>query len=178
MLIESTRIQIRPIEMNDAAAVFSYRSDKIANQYQSWIPEDLEDVKNFIKRNPAQFNLPETWFQLVIINKETNQLIGDIGVHFFGNENAQVELGITLNKLMQGKAYADESLRVVIDYLFNTLDKHRISASLDPQNRSSENMLKKLNFRKEAHFIKSYFHNNTWVDDVVYALLKEDWIIS
>lgn len=175
MLAESNRLHIRPIEKDDAEALFLYRSDKIANEYQSWIPENLNDVKSFIQRNPKEFNLAETWFQLVIIDKQSNLLIGDIGVHFFGNENVQVELGITLHKEFQGKGYATESLKLVIDYLFKTLNKHRISASLDPKNINSENMLKRLNFRKEAHFIKSYFHNNTWVDDVIYAMLKEDW---
>jgi RimJ/RimL family protein N-acetyltransferase len=29
--------------------------------------------------------------------------------------------------------------------------------------------------RKKAHFVESLFVNETWVDDLVYALIKKDW---
>ncbi|MCH2196363.1 GNAT family protein [Kordia sp.] len=32
-----------------------------------------------------------------------------------------------------------------------------------------------MNFRKEAHFKQSLFIKGTWVDDVVYAVLKSEW---
>jgi len=177
MQLENLRIQLRPIEKTDAEAIYAYRSDKLTNQFQGWIPNDISDAIRFIERNPSTFDLPETWFQLVIIDKNLSQVIGDIGVHFFGAENLQVELGVTLNKEFHGKGFAHEALRILITYLFEKLGKHRISASIDPRNLASENMLKKLNFRKEAHFIKSYYQDGAWVDDVVYAMLQEDWLV-
>jgi len=30
--------------------------------------------------------------------------------------------------------------------------------------------------RKEAHFRKSLWINNEWIDDLVYAILMEDWL--
>ena len=37
-------------------------------------------------------------------------------------------------------------------------------------------MLERLGFRKEAHFIKSIFVDGEWIDDVIYAILKDEWI--
>jgi len=34
-----------------------------------------------------------------------------------------------------------------------------------------------LGFRKEAHFRESLLINGEWVDDLVYALLKDEWYI-
>jgi len=172
---ESKRIILRPISQSDRTDVFEYRKDYEANKYQGWIPKTIEDVDEFISKNPSEFNLPETWFQLVIIEKESEKLIGDIGVHFYGDENQQVELGITLDKRFQGKGYATEALTAVIDYLFNKIDKHRIIGSIDPRNSGSIAMMERLGFRKEAHHKESLFINGEWVDDVIYALLKRDW---
>jgi RimJ/RimL family protein N-acetyltransferase len=31
--------------------------------------------------------------------------------------------------------------------------------------------------RKEAHFVKSLWFRGEWVDDVIYALLAEEWSV-
>lgn len=94
-------------------------------------------MDGFIERNYKEFNLQETWYQLLISDKETDAVIGDIGIHFFGKENKQVELGIAVNKKFHGKGYASEALKGIIDYLFSNLQKHRIIASVDPENTNS-----------------------------------------
>ena len=61
------------------------------------------------------------------------------------------------------------------DYLFRNLNKHRIITSIDPENKSSVRLIERIGFRKEAHFIKSLWLNGKWVDDLIYALLNEEW---
>jgi RimJ/RimL family protein N-acetyltransferase len=176
MQLETERLLIRDITIYDKHAIFNYRSDTEANKFQSWIPESLEDVENFIQRNNKEFNQPESWYQVLITDMETKAVIGDIGIHFFGSENLQVELGITLNKFFQGKGYASEALKGVIDFLFNDLKKHRIMTSVDPDNVDSIKLMERIGFRKEGHFVKSLFWKNNWVDDVIFAILREDWM--
>ncbi len=57
------------------------------------------------------------------------------------------------------------------------LKKHRVTASVDPNNGSSIRLLEKLGFRKEAHFIKSFYMNDQWYDDCIYSILEEEWDI-
>lgn len=178
MIIQTQRLILRPIELRDNIEVYKYRSNPEISQHLSFVPESLEDVDHFITKNPKEFNLPETWFQLVIVLKETNEVIGDIGVHFFGKENKQIELGYTLSNFHQNKGFASEAIGKVIDFLFTDLNKHRIVLSIDPENKASIKLAMRLGFRKEGHFAKSLFFKNQWVDDVVYALLKEDWLIA
>lgn len=69
-------------------------------------------------------------------------------------------------------------MKTAINFLFRELGKHRIICSVDPRNLKSEALLKRLGFRKEAHFKKSLFLFNEWVDDMIYALLSEEWEIT
>lgn len=176
MYLETERLLIRDLTLNDKQAIFNYRSDAEANKFQSWIPETLEDVEQFIERNNKEFNQPESWYQVLITEKDTKAVIGDIGIHFFGAENLQTELGITLNKDFKGRGYASEALKGVINFLFSDLKKHRIMASVDPENIDSLKLMERIGFRKEGHFVKSLFWKNNWTDDVIYALLREEWI--
>ncbi|MFY7843589.1 GNAT family N-acetyltransferase [Chryseobacterium gambrini] len=176
MNLETERLLIRDLTLDDKQAVFNYRSDAEANKFQSWIPETLEDVEQFIERNNKEFNQPESWYQVLITEKDSKAVIGDIGIHFFGAENLQAELGITLNKDFQGRGFASEALKGVINFLLGDLKKHRIMASVDPENIDSLKLMERIGFRKEGHFVKSLFWKNNWTDDVIYALLREEWI--
>ncbi len=174
-MIETNRTLLRPITAEDNESIFRYRSDAETNKYQGWIPKNLVEVDTFIAKNPKEFNLPESWFQLVIIENESQSIIGDIGVHFIGTDNYQCEIGCTLSKVQQGKGYATESLKGVINYLFNSLNKHRIVTSIDPENIASIQLMERLGFRKEAHFKQSLLIDGKWVDDIVYSILKSEW---
>jgi RimJ/RimL family protein N-acetyltransferase len=174
--IASERLTLRPIQLTDAALIFTYRSNSAINRYQGWIPKTIDDVYDFItKLTSLEINVPGSWFQLVIIKKDDLKLIGDIGVHFLDSEGYQAELGITLNENHQGKGFATEALRGVINFLFDHLNKHRITASIDPRNLKSVQLFERLGFRKEAHFKQSIFANGEWVDDLVYTVLKDEW---
>jgi len=175
MKLETKRLLVRPINHDDKDVLFEYRCDKETNKYQGWIPETLNDVETFIAKIAKQINEPETWFQFAIIEKETQKLIGDLGIHFFDNENKQVEIGCTLNKNFQKKGYATEAVKIVISYLFNELNKHRIITSIDPANKNSINLVERIGFRKEAHFVESLWINGKWVDDLIYAMTERDW---
>ncbi|RLJ32456.1 RimJ/RimL family protein N-acetyltransferase [Chryseobacterium sp. 7] len=176
MQLYTERLLLRDITLDDKQDIFNYRSDAEANKFQGWIPETLEDVESFIQRNNKEFNQPESWYQLLITDKESKEVIGDIGVHFIGDENVQAEFGITLNTSFQGKGYASEAIKRIIDYLFNDLHKHRITASVDPDNTASIQLMERIGLRKEGHFVKSLFWKNNWVDDVIYAVLREEWL--
>jgi len=175
--INTERLILRPIKSEDAKAIFDYRSDPIANKYQGWIPKTIDEARDFVtNRVASEMDLVNTWFQFVLIEKDSNKLIGDVGIHFFDANKKQVGIGYTLDKNYQGKGYMTEALIALINYLFIDLDKHRITASIDPDNVKSIKLVEKLGFRKEGHFKKSFLANGQWVDDLVFAILKEEWL--
>lgn len=116
----------------------------------------------------------DSWFQVVLSHKETGQIIGDLGIHFVGSH--QVELGCTLCKEAQQKGMAKESIESIAYYLFESLSKHRIYVSIDPRNKRAISLIESLGWRKEAHHKKSYLHKGEWTDDVIYAVLREEWV--
>lgn len=172
--LKTVRLIIKGLAVQDKEIFFAYRSLPEVYVYQSWKPSGIDEVEEFINKNKAiQPNTKNTWMQLGIYHSNST-LIGDIGVHFLDDE-AQVEIGYTLSPAHQGCGYAQEAVKAVIDYLFLNLRKHRITASVDPDNAKSINLLKKLEFRQEAYFNKSQLISGKWCDDVVYAVLEEEW---
>ena len=176
--IKTDRLIIRIARPEDAEAIFSYRSDCIVNQYQGWIPNSIEEVRRCIINMPETIDVANLYVQFVVLNLKENRLIGDMAISFSNHDNMQAEIGCTLDKAFQNKGYATEAMKGMVDYLFSTMHKHRIVVSVDPRNTASLRLIERIGFRKEAHFKKSYYLRGEWVDDIIYAKLKEEWIIE
>lgn len=174
-LIKTGRLIIRLAEPEDAEGIFSYRSDLVENKYQGWFPASVDEVRTYISHMPETMDIANVCFQFVIILVDENKLIGDMGIIFTNHNNMQAEIGCTLRKYYQKKGYATEALKAMVEFLFGTLDKHRIIASIDPRNTASIRLIERLEFRKEAHFKESYYLRGEWVDDIIYAKLKTEW---
>jgi len=173
--IRTAHLLLRPLQRDDAAAMFRYRADPEVARYQSWRPRSLAEIKRFIERNAAQAALaPDTWYQIGI-SAPDGTLAGDIGIHVT-DEGRQVELGITLEPAAQRRGFATEALTALLDRLFRELGKHRVFASVDPRNHRSVALMERLRFRAEGHFRSSLYIDHEWVDDLVFAMLQAEWL--
>lgn len=173
MMIKTDRLVIRILEMKDKDDFFRYRSMPEIYKYQSWRPKHIDEIEEFINENLLiSPNTINTWLQLAVCLID-GQIIGDIGIHFL--EDDQIEIGYTLSPEYHGNGYAYEAVKAVIHYAFYELKKHRIAASVDPENLRSIKLLEKIGFRKEAHFVKSFRMDDQWFDDCIYAILENEW---
>jgi RimJ/RimL family protein N-acetyltransferase len=174
--IITERLALRDLEANDGPRVFSYHRHPEVARFQSWGTESVDVVQTYIRGlagvEPGE---PGKWYQVGIFLVEGGKLIGDCGFRVVENDPTQAEVGLTLAPEFQGKGYATEALRALLNYLFTTLKKHRVFGSADPRNVSSIQLQERVGMRKEAHFVKSLWFRGEWVDDVIYALLAEEW---
>lgn len=175
--LKTPRLILTALDPADAEGMFAYRSDPAVNRYQCWEPESVAEIRDFIHRQQTILpDTPGTWYQLAIRRRDTGGLAGDAGLHFPRERDHEAEIGITLAPACQGRGYATEALRAMLDYLFGTLAKHRVYASVDPANNPSIRLLERIGFRREAHFRESLFFKGRWVDDIIYAILRREWI--
>lgn len=144
--IETERCLLRPMTTDDREAVFAYRGDKVTNRYQGWIPDSLDDVDTWLGKRPPEINTPNTWFQLVIIDRKTQDLIGDIGLHFPKGEPDGLWVGCTLRKAAHGRGLATECLVAVLQFAHLELGKNGVSAWILEANTPSRKLFERLGF--------------------------------
>jgi RimJ/RimL family protein N-acetyltransferase len=174
--IKTERLSVRNLEANDGPRVFSYHRHPDVARFQSWGTESVDVIQTYIRGlSSMEPGTPGKWYQVGIYLREGDKLIGDYGFRVLTDIPEQVEIGITLAPEFQGKGYATEALSALLTYLFGDLKKHRVFGSVDPRNQSSMRLLERIGMRKEAHFVKSLWFRGEWVDDVVYAMLAEEW---
>lgn len=173
--IETKRLLIRLLEEKDASEVYRYRSLPEVQVYQAGWPESAEACANFARLNSSRPSFqPGEYTQLAIVRKQDGLLIGDMGI-LIGEEGYQAELGFTLSPAFQAQGYGTEAVEAILGHLFEQRGLHRAYGSVDPNNVPSIRLMERLGMRREAHLKRSYRMRGSWYDDVIYALLKEEW---
>ena len=175
-VLQTPRLSLRRLHVGDVRALCTYRSLAEVVRFQSWTSFGAEDATRLIA---SQANLepgvPGTWFQLAIVERATDRMLGDCGVHCLEDHPRQMEIGITLAPEAQHQGYATEALTCVLGFVFGTLDAHRIFAVTDAKNAAAAALLARLGFRKEAHLIEHRWYKGYWDSEFVFALLQREW---
>jgi RimJ/RimL family protein N-acetyltransferase len=172
----SRRITLRCFAEKDLPALIAYRSDPEVARFQSWSRLDEAAARAFLTAlDETEPGRRGEWFQFALVHNETDQLLGDCALLVKADDPQQAEIGYTLARAHQGQGYATEALTTLLDYLFGTLELHRVVAQVDVRNEPSFRLLERLGFRREGHFLQSYWLKGSWIDEYLYALLAAEW---
>ena len=174
--LRSPRLLLRPLRLDDAAPIAAYRSLPEVARFQSWGSFELADAARLIAEQAEVIpNTPGTWLQLALDHTEFAVVVGDCGIHIRDDDSRQVELGITVAPAHQGRGLAAEAMSCVLQYVFDQLGKHRVSAVTDAKNHAAARLLRRLGFRQEAHYVEHVWFKGAWGDEYSFALLRREW---
>lgn len=112
---------------------------------------------------------------VAVIQRETGQHVGEVTLFMNSVEHRTGELGYVFHPESAGRGFATEAAVELLRLGFEELGLHRIIARLDARNTGSMKLLERLGLRQEAHFVKNEFLKGEWTDELVFAMLAEEW---
>jgi aminoglycoside 6'-N-acetyltransferase len=74
--------------------------------------------------------------------------------------------------------FATEATRALIDAAFRDLHAHRVIARLDARNVASRHLLERLGLRLEARHVQNEYVKGEWTDELVFAVLADEWSLD
>jgi RimJ/RimL family protein N-acetyltransferase len=171
------RLLLRAFTADDLPAFVAYRAAREVAAYQSWDETYAmpDAVRFFAEQQRLTFGQPGAWFQLAVVERASDLLLGDCAVRVADDQPATAELGVTLAPGHQGRGIATEALAIVADHLFSALRFHRIYAETDDRNQAVHRLLERLGFRCEARLVQADWFKDEWTTVRVYAVLGEEW---
>ncbi len=109
------------------------------------------------------------------IRLNDGKLIGACGAHTIDYRDLRAEIGYWLGRTYWGKGYAKEALALLLGFCFNNLRLNRVSVSVLAFNERSIKLLHSMNFSKEGTLRQNTLHEDKFVDDLVFSILKREY---
>ena len=171
------RVSLRKLVITDMLFISANAKDKEITRYTFVIapPFGLKEAKKFIKKTQNDIQKKEA-YEFGIELKKTRKLIGTINLFKINYKNKNAEVGIWLAKEYHKKGLAQEALHLILDFGFQKLRLKRIQARILHKNESARKLLETIGFKMEGRLRKKTFFNKEWFDDLIYGILREEYI--
>jgi len=173
VFIEGERIYLREIRLSDANKNYcNWMNDHKVNKYlesrfERWSVGKLKQYISGIKRNTDNVFL-------TIISRNGNKHIGNIKIGPINRNHRYADVGLIIGeKSFWGKGIATEAIKLVVDYAFNKLDLHKLTAGAYSCNIGAIRAFKKAGFSVEGTRRKHYLCNGGYVDAVLLGIVRK-----
>ncbi len=175
--IRTPRLILRPYTFDDFEALHDIQSRPEVTRYLLFDTRDRDQVRMSLEQKVAAAELDDEGgnLSLAVVLPETGALIGDITLFWLSRANRQGEIGYVFHPDHGGRGYATEAGAVLLRLGFEELGLHRIIGRIDARNAPSARVLERLGMRREAHFVQNEILKGEWTDEVVYAMLEDEW---
>jgi RimJ/RimL family protein N-acetyltransferase len=175
-MLRGKKVILRPIK----------RSDK--ELFLRWL-NDPEVIQFLVAYLPLAEGLEEKWIEETMVGQRPvftieailkngkTKPIGNCGFQEMSSKDRRGEFGIMIGeKDFWGSGYGLEATQLAISYGFYNLNLNKISSAAYAFNERSIKMHEKVGFKREGRRCEQIFKNGKYHDDIVFGLLRRDWI--
>jgi RimJ/RimL family protein N-acetyltransferase len=175
--VETSRLTLRPFVEEDFEALHAMRSDAEVVRYLYDEPFSPEQTRDLLSRRIAatSWAAEGDWLGAVAVERESGTVVGEVGLFWVSERDRTAEIGFIFDPRHQGKGFATEASRALLDWAFDTAGIHRVIGRTEARNTASTRVLEKLGMRLEAHFVENEWVKNEWQSELVYAILDREW---
>jgi RimJ/RimL family protein N-acetyltransferase len=179
--IETDRLVLRPFTLDDLDDVHAFHSRPDVVRYLYWDTRSRDEVREVLQRKAQQTVLAAEGDAISLAvttpgaEGTRTGVIGEVVLWWHSIEHRQGEIGFVLHPDHQGKGFAREAATAMLDLAFGALGLHRVYGRTDARNTASAGLMKRLGMRQEAHFVQNEIFKGEWGDELVFAVLEDEW---
>jgi len=156
--LETSRLQIRRLEIDDAAFIYRLVNDP---QWLRFIGDkgvsNLDDAREYIETDPLEMYRKNGFGLNLVALKDSGEAIGICGI-LRRETLTEADLGFAFMPDYRRRGFAYEASHAVLEHGLERLGLERVAAILSPQNTASAKLLLKLGFRFDRNY-QSHAHS-------------------
>ena len=171
--LETERLILRKMTLNDVEAVFAYASDPEVSRYTLWeTHRSVEDSRAFLKLTTQKYENggEPDWG---IVYKGNGCLVGVCGLVNWEAEHARAEIGFVLSREYWGHGFMPEAVRAMFRFGFERMNLNRIEARCIAENAASARVMQKAGMAYEGTLRQREYIKGAYRDIKLYAILRE-----
>lgn len=139
-IIETERLTLRPITLDDAEACFSWNSDERVTKFMSY--PTLTDISQTIDWIKTTLVDEKEWNWAFVLKSE-NKVIGTGGIGPSDKMHGFWGMGYNLHYDYWHKGYCTEAMKAIIDFVYRELGVKKICSCHAVDNPRSGNVMEK-----------------------------------
>ena len=169
------RLYLRPLEESDLERCHRWINQPDLRRFiLASFPMDMKAERDWFENLPR--DNPRRDIAFAIVLNEGDRHIGNTGVHGIDWFNRRGETGSFIaDAADRGKGYGAEAKVLLLDYLFDTLNFHRVDSHTIEYNEASIRHLLKCGFVEEGRRRQVMFRDGKWHDARLFGILAEEW---
>lgn len=169
------RIYLSPRNVEDVEIFTEWMNDFFITDYtgRSYSTITLQEEKAYLEKEQNNKSV------FAIIDLQTDEIIGNVGLHEINNINRTATLGIFIgNKNYWSKGYGTEAIQLILDFGFNYLNLNNIDLALMEFNQRALKCYEKCGFKEIGRRRKCNFINGKYYDSILMDILAEEFTES
>jgi [ribosomal protein S5]-alanine N-acetyltransferase len=168
----TVRVRLARPEPEDAAELLAlHRASRSFHRGRASPPVTAAQFRRYL----ARCERPD-FVGLLIRRRSDDAILGAVELSQITRGGFQsAYLGYHVGAPFAGQGYMTESLLLAMRHAFRGLKLHRLEANIQPSNRASIALVKRLGFRREGYSRRYLKIAGRWRDHERWAVLKEDW---
>lgn len=165
--------RLRPWRDGDEDSLTRHASNRnIWNNVRDFFPFPYtpRDAQSWVRSNKSYLQPNNLAIEV------EGQAVGNVGFTVKDDiYRFNAEIGYWLSETCWGRGIMTEVVPVMVDYMFKNFQVNRIYACVLEGNIGSMRVLEQAGFRAEAVLRKATVKNNNYLDEHIYALLRDEY---
>ncbi len=176
-VLSGKRVVLRELRMSDAPSLLAMLSTEEVARFISPPPTTVEGFEKFIAWTHRQRTAGE-YVCFAVTVERYEDAIGIFQVRSLDAGFGTAEWGFALGSPFWGTGVFQEGAELVLEFVFDTIGVHRLEARAAVQNGRGNGALLKAGAVQECVLRKSFLRNGRYLDQVLYAIVDDDWRLA
>jgi RimJ/RimL family protein N-acetyltransferase len=173
-VLRGARVVLRELRASDAPSLFAMLSADEVARFISPPPTSVSGFEQFIAWTLRQRSAG-TYVCFAVTVRGYDTAIGIFQMRQIDADFRTAEWGFAIGSAFWGTGVFREGADLMLDFAFETVGVYRLEARASVQNGRGNGALRKVGAVKEAILRKSFLRNGEQVDQVLYAILEDEW---
>jgi len=173
-VLRGAGVLLRDVQPSDAPALMAALSREEVSRFIAAPPSTQEALENYIVLARDRRGRGES-LSLAIVPERTGVAVGLFQLRPVEPHFAVTEWGFALGSGFWGGGLFQAAAPLVIDFAFNVLGARRLEARAAVHNARGNAALRKIGAVQEALLRQSWFRGEEAIDQVLWAIIAEEW---